>query len=70
MSEQPPRLDLCCSLPADAQAVHTDLFDLQPVAEQLAPKYEQGMSKYPLGQYRDRIGPTIEIVYHKVVQTP
>ncbi|HEY7711478.1 MAG TPA: MBL fold metallo-hydrolase [Candidatus Entotheonella sp.] len=40
------------------------------VAEQLAPKYEQGMSKYPLGQYRDRIGPTIEIVYHKVVQTP
>ena len=40
------------------------------VAEQLAPKYEQGMSKYPLGQYRDRIGATIEIVYHKVVQTP
>jgi len=40
------------------------------VAEQLAPKYEQGMSKYPLGQYRDRIRPTIEIVYHKVVQTP
>jgi hypothetical protein len=36
----------------------------------MAPKYEQGMSKYPLGQYRDRIGPTIEIVYHKVVQTP
>jgi hypothetical protein len=138
MSEQPPRLDLCCSLPADAPAVHTDLFDLQPVAdgvyaaiaapqyklnsnaaviltndgaivvdshskpsafrnyltdliasvkqaaaegatvaemqttvaEQLAPKYEQGMSKYPLGQYRDRIGPTIEIVYHKVVQMP
>lgn len=144
MSEHPPRLDLCCSLPTDAQAVHTDLFDLQPVAdgvyaaiaapqynlptpgagvggvafieqqvealpaeiaqlqndilrtssreekarlethlepaeafleettvaEQLAPKYEQGMSKYPLGQYRDRIGPTIEIVYHKVVQTP
>ena len=33
MSEQPPRLDLCCSLPADAPAVHTDLFDLQPVAD-------------------------------------
>jgi hypothetical protein len=70
MSEQPPRLDLCCSLPADAQAGHTDLFARPPGAEQLAPKYEQGMSKYPLGQYRDRIGPTIEIVYHKVVQTP
>ena len=37
------------------------------VAEQLAPKYEQGMSKYPLGRYRDRIETTIEIVYHKVV---
>jgi hypothetical protein len=37
------------------------------VAEQLAPQYEQGMSKYPLGRYRDRIEATIEIVYHKVV---
>jgi cyclase len=39
------------------------------VAEQLAPKYERGMSKYPLGQYRDRIGINIEAVYRKVVQT-
>lgn len=39
------------------------------VADQLAPQYEQAMSKYPLSQYRDRIGQTIEIVYHKVVQS-
>ena len=39
------------------------------VAEQLAPQYEQGMSKYPLGRYRDRIDTTIEIVYRKVVHT-
>ena len=39
------------------------------VAEQLAPAYEQGMSKYPLGRYRDRIEATIEIVYNKVVHT-
>jgi cyclase len=26
------------------------------VAEPLAPQYERGMSKYPLGQYRDRVG--------------
>ena len=38
------------------------------VADQLAPKYELAMSKYPLGQYRERIGQTIEIVHHKVVQ--
>lgn len=37
------------------------------VADQLAPQYEQGMSKYPLSRYRDRIESTIEIVYHKVV---
>ena len=35
----------------------------------LAPAYEQGMSKYPLGRYRDRIEATIEIVYNKVVHT-
>jgi cyclase len=38
------------------------------VAEQLAPQYEQGMSKHPLGRYRDRIDTTIEIVHRKVVQ--
>lgn len=38
------------------------------VADQLAPKYERGMSKYPLGRYRDRIGQNIEMVYKKVVK--
>src|SRR5919201_3498225 len=36
--------------------------------DQLAPKYERGMSKYPLGQFRDRIGLNIEMVYRKVIQ--
>jgi cyclase len=35
--------------------------------ELLAGKYEKGMSKYPLGQYRDRIGGNIEIAYRKVI---
>jgi len=38
------------------------------IADQLAPKYEQGMSKYTLGRYRDRVGPSVEIVYKKVVK--
>jgi cyclase len=38
------------------------------VGDQLAPKYEKGMSKYPLGQYRDRIGVNVEQVYNKVVK--
>ena len=38
------------------------------IGDQLAPKYESGMSKYPLGQYRDRVGLTIEMVYQKVVK--
>jgi cyclase len=38
------------------------------VADQLAPKYEQGMSKYPVGQYRDRVGLNIEMVYLKMVK--
>jgi glyoxylase-like metal-dependent hydrolase (beta-lactamase superfamily II) len=37
------------------------------VADQLAPKYEKGMSKYPVGQYRDRIGLNVEMVHKKVV---
>ncbi len=36
--------------------------------DQLAPKYERGMSKYPLGQYRDRVGLNIDMVYRKVVK--
>lgn len=38
------------------------------VPDQLAPQYEQGMSKYPRGQYRERIGGNIEAVYHKVIR--
>jgi cyclase len=35
--------------------------------DRLAEKYEWGMSKYPLGQYRDRIGLNIEMTYRKVI---
>jgi glyoxylase-like metal-dependent hydrolase (beta-lactamase superfamily II) len=38
------------------------------VGDQLAAKYERGMTKYPLGQYRDRVGTNVEAVYKKVVQ--
>ena len=38
------------------------------IADRLAPKYERGMSKYPLGQYRDRVGMNIDIAYRKVVR--
>jgi glyoxylase-like metal-dependent hydrolase (beta-lactamase superfamily II) len=38
------------------------------IADQLAPKYEKGMSKYPLGRYRDRIAQNIEVVHAKVVK--
>jgi glyoxylase-like metal-dependent hydrolase (beta-lactamase superfamily II) len=38
------------------------------VGDQLASTYEQGMSKYPLGRYRDRVGQNVEIVYQKVVK--
>ena len=38
------------------------------VGDQLAPTYERPMSKYPLGQYRDRVGINIEAVYRKVIK--
>ena len=38
------------------------------VADDLAPNYEKGMSKYPIGQYRERIALNIEMVYNKVVK--
>jgi hypothetical protein len=38
------------------------------VGDQLAPKYESGFSKYPLGRYRDRVGTNVEAVYQKVVK--
>jgi glyoxylase-like metal-dependent hydrolase (beta-lactamase superfamily II) len=38
------------------------------IADQLAPKYEVGMSKYWTGRYRDRIGSNVEHVHKKVVK--
>ncbi|HKC97823.1 MAG TPA: MBL fold metallo-hydrolase [Methylomirabilota bacterium] len=38
------------------------------VGDQLASKYEAGMSKYPVGRYRDRVGQNVEMIYKKVVQ--
>jgi glyoxylase-like metal-dependent hydrolase (beta-lactamase superfamily II) len=35
--------------------------------DRLASRYEKGMSKHPLGQYRDRIGLNIEAAYQKIV---
>lgn len=40
----------------------------QKLGDQLASKYEQGMSKYPLGQYRARVDTNIEAVYQKVLK--
>jgi cyclase len=37
----------------------------QGLADQLATKYEQGMSKYPSGRYRDSVGLNIEMVCQK-----
>jgi glyoxylase-like metal-dependent hydrolase (beta-lactamase superfamily II) len=42
----------------------------QGVADRLAPKYERAMSKYPLGQYRDRVGINIEVAYRKLLGNP
>jgi len=45
------------------------LADMQKkIGDDLAPKYEKGMSKYPLGRYRDRIGQNVEMVYNKVIK--
>ena len=52
-----------------AAAAGMSLDDMKKkVAEDLAPKYEKGMSKYPLGQYRDRIGVNVEQAYNKTVK--
>jgi glyoxylase-like metal-dependent hydrolase (beta-lactamase superfamily II) len=52
-----------------AATAGASLEEMTPVvADQLASHYEQGMTKYPMGQYRDRIGTNIEAVYRKVVQ--
>lgn len=52
-----------------ASAAGASLAEMQKaVGDQLAAKYEKGMSKYPLGRYRDRVGQNVEMVYKKVVQ--
>ena len=51
-----------------AAADGASLDEMKGVGDQLAPKYERGMSKYPLGQYRDRVGTNVEMVYRKVVK--
>jgi len=38
------------------------------IGKQLASKYEAGMSKGPLGRYRDSIGQNVEMVHKKVVK--
>jgi hypothetical protein len=51
-----------------AHAAGGSLEEMQKtLPDQLAGKYEKGMSKYPLGQYRDRIGGNIEIAYGKII---
>ena len=51
---------------ADADGASLDEMK-RTLPDQLAGKYEQGMSKHPLGQYRDRIGLNIEMTYRKVI---
>jgi hypothetical protein len=70
------RWDCGCGHPTDlitsvkkAAADWATLEEIQKVIpDQLAPQYERRMSKYPLGQYRDRVGLNIEMVYQKVVK--
>src|SRR5207248_3948899 len=38
------------------------------IGDQLAAKYEQGMSKHPLGRYRDRVEQNVDMIYQKVVK--
>ncbi len=50
---------------ADAGASLDDM--KKSIPDLLGAKYEQGMSKYPLGQFRDRIELNIEMTYKKVI---
>jgi glyoxylase-like metal-dependent hydrolase (beta-lactamase superfamily II) len=52
---------------ADAQGASLDEMK-RTLPDQLAVKYEKGMSRHPLGQYRDRIGLNIEVAYGKVIR--
>jgi hypothetical protein len=52
-----------------ASAEGATLAEMQTkIGDQLAAKYEAGMSKYPVGRYRDRVGQNVEMVHKKVVQ--
>src|SRR5881409_4451736 len=52
-----------------ASAEGATLAEMQTkIGDQLAAKYEAGMSKYPLGRYRDRVGQNVEMVHKKVVK--
>ena len=51
---------------ADADGASLDEMK-RTLPDRLAAKYEQGMSRHPLGRYRDRIGLNIEVAYHKVI---
>ncbi|MEO8164141.1 MAG: MBL fold metallo-hydrolase [Betaproteobacteria bacterium] len=51
---------------ADAHGATLDEMK-RTLPDQLAGKYERGMSRHPLGQYRDRIGGNIDIAYRKVL---
>jgi len=59
-------------LVAAVKSAHADGASLDEmkkwIPDRLAAKYEPGMSKYPLGQYRDRIGLNIEAAYGKVIR--
>ena len=52
---------------ADADGATLDEMK-KTLSDQLAPKYEKGMSRYPLGQYRASIGINVEMVHKKVVK--
>jgi len=52
-----------------ASADKATLAEMQTkIGDDLASKYEAGMSKYPVGRYRDRVGQNVEMIYKKVVQ--
>jgi hypothetical protein len=50
-------------------AAKTPLDELKKtIGDALAPKYEAGMSKYPLGRYRDRVGVNVEHVHARLAK--
>lgn len=52
-----------------ADALGANLEEMKrTIPDQLAVKYEAGMSKYPMGQFRERIGLNIEAAHAKIVR--